>query len=890
MNDPLVAETAERAGRRVAELEIRGMTCASCAMRVEKALAKVPGVTRASVNLATEKATVEARAEAGGDAAKALTVQLVAAVEKAGYEAEPIVDAGAEASADVNADAGPSAAAQTASFAIGGMTCAACANRVEKVLARVPGVASATVNLATENAAVRLEAPVDDAMRERLVAAVQKAGYEATPLIEDAHAAATTGASDATVATSAAHTGATGAAPSRAAAAQEAARRELRAVLAAAVLTTPLVVPMFGHWLGLHWMLPAAAQLVLASIVQFGFGARFYRAAWKAVRAGAGNMDLLVALGTSAAWGVSVYAMLAHPGDAAHLYFEASAVVITLVRFGKWLEARAKRQTTDAIRALNALRPERARIRENGTEREVPLAQVRVGAVVVVRPGERVPTDGVVLEGRSHIDESLITGESLPVPKAPDDAVTAGSINGEGLVAVRTTAIGAETTLARIIRLVESAQAEKAPIQRLVDRVSAVFVPAILVIAAITLGGWLLAGASAETAILNAVAVLVIACPCALGLATPAAIMAGTGVAARHGVLIKDAEALETAHDVSIVAFDKTGTLTLGQPSLTAFETAGGSARADALLLAAAVQQHSDHPLAKAVVKAFGDQHSGVAAVALPAAAHARAVPGRGVQAEVNGRPLAIGSAHWVAELGLAVPPALAARAQALEAEGNTVSWLMGASSGAAGHAAAKSTHGAQPDSTHEVLALLAFGDTVKPTAREAVARLKAMGIRSVLVTGDNAGSARAVAAQLGIDEIHAQVLPDDKARTIRDLKIRTGAVVAMAGDGINDAPALAAADIGIAMATGTDVAMHAAGITLMRGDPALVAAAIDISRRTWRKIQQNLFWAFVYNLIGVPLAAFGLLNPMLAGAAMAFSSVSVVTNALLLRTWRERR
>ncbi|WP_028222548.1 heavy metal translocating P-type ATPase [Paraburkholderia oxyphila] len=887
MNDPLVAETAERAGRRVAELEIRGMTCASCAMRVEKALAKVPGVTRASVNLATEKATVEARAEAGGDAAKALTAQLVAAVEKAGYAAEPIVDAGAEASAD----AGPSAAAaQTASFAIGGMTCAACANRVEKVLARVPGVASATVNLATENAAVRLEAPVDDAMRERLVAAVQKAGYEATPLIEDGHATATTGVTDASAATGTANTSTTGAAPSRAAAAQDAARRELRAVLAAAVLTTPLVVPMFGHWLGLHWMLPAVAQLALASIVQFGFGARFYRAAWKAVRAGAGNMDLLVALGTSAAWGVSVYAMLAHPGDAAHLYFEASAVVITLVRFGKWLEARAKRQTTDAIRALNALRPERARIRENGAEREVPLAQVRVGAVVVVRPGERVPTDGVVLEGRSHIDESLITGESLPVPKAPDDAVTAGSINGEGLVAVRTTAIGAETTLARIIRLVESAQAEKAPIQRLVDRVSAVFVPAILVIAAITLGGWLLAGASAETAILNAVAVLVIACPCALGLATPAAIMAGTGVAARHGVLIKDAEALETAHDVSVVAFDKTGTLTLGQPSLTAFETAGGIARADALMLAAAVQQHSDHPLAKAVVKAFGDQPSGVAAVALPAAAHARAVPGRGVQAEVDGRPLAIGSAHWVAELALAVPPALAARAQALEAEGNTVSWLMGASIGATGHALAQSAHGAQPDSTHEVLALLAFGDTVKPTAREAVARLKVMGIRSVLVTGDNAGSARAVAAQLGIDEIHAQVLPDDKARTIRDLKIRTGAVVAMAGDGINDAPALAAADIGIAMATGTDVAMHAAGITLMRGDPALVAAAIDISRRTWRKIQQNLFWAFVYNLIGVPLAAFGLLNPMLAGAAMAFSSVSVVTNALLLRTWRERR
>ncbi|WP_322030172.1 heavy metal translocating P-type ATPase [Paraburkholderia sp. J76] len=755
MNEPLIAERTDTA---VAELEVHGMTCASCAMRVEKALAKVPGVTRASVNLATEKATVEA----SGDVAPAA---LVAAVEKAGYEAVPLA-----AAAD-----------------------------------------------------------------------------------EDA------------------------AAPAKSAAAIDEARREWRAVLISAVLTAPLALPMFGHWLGIDWMLAASVQLGLASVVQFLFGARFYRAAWKAVRAGAGNMDLLVALGTSAAYGVSVYAMLARPGDVGHLYFEASAVVITLVRFGKWLEARAKRQTTDAIRALNALRPDRARIRIDGgdnpalaQEREVPLAEVHVGTVVVVRPGERLPVDGVVLEGRSHVDESLITGESLPVPKAPGDPVTAGSINGEGAIVLRTTAIGAETTLARIIRLVESAQAEKAPIQRLVDRVSAVFVPAILVIAALTLGGWLFAGASAETAILNAVAVLVIACPCALGLATPAAIMAGTGVAARHGVLIKDAEALETAHNVSVVAFDKTGTLTLGQPSLTAFEAAEGLERDEALALAAAVQRQSDHPLAKAVVQAYETQ----ANAREQSAAHARAVPGRGVEAEVNGRRLAIGSGRWLDELALAVPPALAARARSLEEAGNTVSWLF---------APDGEPHGG-------VLALLAFGDTVKPTSREAVASLKAMGIRSVLVTGDNAGSAAAVAAQLGIDEVHAQVLPDDKARTIRNLKIQSGGIVAMAGDGINDAPALAAADIGIAMATGTDVAMHAAGVTLMRGDPALVAAAIDISRRTWRKIQQNLFWAFIYNLIGIPLAAFGLLNPMLAGAAMAFSSVSVVTNALLLRTWQARR
>ncbi len=804
------------------ELDIGGMTCASCANRVEKALAKVPGVQRASVNLATEKATVEAAPAVAAEA-------LVAAVTQAGYEATPV-------------------AHEVAELAIGGMTCASCSARVEKALAKVPGVAGVSVNLATEKATVSLREAVST---DQLVAAVKKAGYEATPVIEE----------------TAAPDEAAGSRPASGSAARsrDATRRELYAVLFSALLTLPLVAPMVGEWFDAHAMLPAALQLVLASVVQFVFGARFYRAAYRAVRAGAGNMDLLVALGTSAAWGISVYQLMANSGDAAHLYFEASAVVITLVRFGKWLEARAKRQTTDAIRALNALRPERARVRVGAEEREVPLAQVRVGSVVIVRPGERVPVDGAVLEGRTHIDESLITGESLPVAKQPDDAVTAGSINGEGAIAVMTGAIGAETTLARIIRLVESAQAEKAPIQRLVDRVSAIFVPVILVIGVLTAGGWLLAGAGFETAILNAVAVLVIACPCALGLATPAAIMAGTGVAARHGVLIKDAEALETAHRVNVVAFDKTGTLTVGQPSVTAFEAIGLPHDA-ALALAAAVQRHSDHPLARAVMNAYGPRPAGAPEVA---SSGARAVPGRGVEAEVDGRRLAIGSARWLAELAIAAPDAFTQRARQLEAEGNTVSWLMSV------------------DAPATALALIAFGDTVKPTAKDAIARLKRMGVRSVLVTGDNRGSAAAVAAALGIDEFHAEVLPDDKARVIRDLKIRTAGIVAMAGDGINDAPALAAADIGIAMATGTDVAMQAAGITLMRGDPALVAAAIDISRRTWRKIQQNLFWAFFYNLIGIPLAAFGLLNPMLAGAAMAFSSVSVVTNALLLRTWR---
>jgi Cu+-exporting ATPase len=755
----------------------------------------------------------------------------------------------------------------TAELDIEGMTCASCAARVERALARVPGITGASVNLATERATVRAAVPLAPADVQRLVEAVVGAGYQARPiptepepLDAEQHLPAATGDTRA-----------------------RQARRELTAVALSAVLSAPLMLPMVTAPFGVESALPAWAQLVLASVVQFVFGARFYMSAYRAVRARAGNMDLLVALGTSAAYGLSVWQMIVRPGDAMHLYFEASAVVITLVRLGKWLEARAKRETTDAIRALAALRPERARVKDPlGNESDVPLAQVRVGMVVVVRPGERMPVDGLVSAGRTHVDESLVTGESLPVAKGPGERVTAGSVNGEGTLDVTTTATGAETTLARIIRLVESAQAEKAPIQRLVDRVSAVFVPAILVIAAATFGLWLLAGAPVQTAILNAVSVLVIACPCALGLATPAAIMAGTGVAARRGVLIKDAEALELAQRVSIVAFDKTGTLTTGKPKLTTFE-AFGLSRDAALALAAAVERNSDHPLARALLAEYGtSSHStstaaqpdgqGAPPPALPAAAQAQVVAGRGMQAEVDGRTVCIGNGRWLAELGAEPPSGARDRAAQLEAEGNTVSWLVQA--GANGRPA-------------EALALMAFGDSVKPTARAAVEQLAARGVKSVLVTGDNRGAAASVAHSLGIEEIYAQVLPADKAGIVAQLKGRTGQVVAMAGDGINDAPALAAADIGIALATGTDVAMHAAGITLMRGDPALVADAIDISRRTYRKIQQNLFWAFVYNLVGIPLAAFGLLNPMLAGAAMAFSSVSVVTNALLLKRWK---
>ncbi|WP_080404594.1 heavy metal translocating P-type ATPase [Burkholderia ubonensis] len=829
------------------ELEIEGMTCASCVARVEKALANVPGVTRASVNLATERATVDA-------AAGVATAQLVDAVRQAGYQATPV--------AEPEPAIAPDAALGAIELDIGGMTCASCAGRVEKALSNVPGVARASVNLATERATVHGAAPLDPAA---LIAAVTAAGYRASRVA--APPAGASGLPAAAGAPASQKPGATDADTRK----RREAIRERNLVIAAALLSAPLIAPMFAAPFGVDAMLNGWLQLVLASIVQFGFGARFYRAAWHAIKARAGNMDLLVALGTSAAYGLSLWMLLRDPMHPGHLYFEASAVIITLVRFGKWLEARAKRQTTEAIRALNALRPDRARIVEHGVERDVPLAQVRVGTAVSIRPGERVPVDGRVVSGRSHIDESLITGESLPVAKDDGDPVTAGSINGEGALVVETTAIGAETTLARIIRLVESAQAEKAPIQRLVDRVSAVFVPAILGIAALTLIGWLIAGAGAETAILNAVAVLVIACPCALGLATPAAIMAGTGVAARHGVLIKDAQALELAQRATVIAFDKTGTLTEGKPSVTAFD-AVGLPRDEALALAAAVQRHSDHPLARAVVAAH---HADVAArggaTSAPVATDARAVAGRGVEARVAGRLLALGSTRWRDELGIAVPPALDARAAELERAGNTISWLMRA------------------DAPRAPLALIAFGDTVKPGARDAIAALAARGVASVLVTGDNRGSAAAVAASLGIGEVHAQVLPDDKARVVAELKRTHDGIVAMVGDGINDAPALAAADVGIAMATGTDVAMHTAGITLMRGDPSLVADAIDISKRTYRKIQQNLFWAFVYNLVGVPLAALGWLNPVIAGAAMAFSSVSVVTNALLLRRWKGR-
>ncbi|MDP1928029.1 MAG: heavy metal translocating P-type ATPase [Thiobacillus sp.] len=777
-------------------VSIQGMTCASCSARVEKVLKQLPGVTDATVNLATEIATVT------GDTDMA---SIQRAIEKAGF----------------------SVPTESCTLDISGMTCASCSARVEKALGKVPGVLDASVNLATEQATIKRVKGISAAM---LIAAVEHAGYGAQL-------------------------------PQAAGETPPAVQRALPdwwPVALAIALSLPLIAPMLGSLFGAHWMLPGWLQLVLATPVQFWLGARFYRAGWKALRAGSGNMDLLVAVGTSAAYGLSVYLLLTH-ADPMHLYFEASAVVISLVLLGKWLEARAKRQTTEAIRALQALRPLTARVRLDGIDRDVPIDAIRIGDLVVIRPGERVPVDGEIIEGTSQIDESMLTGESLPVDKQAGDSVTGGAINAHGVLVARTTAVGGETTLARIIRLVENAQAAKAPIQRLVDKVSAVFVPVVMGIALLTFIAWWALGGNAEVAILNAVAVLVIACPCALGLATPTAIMAGTGVAARHGILIKDAEALERAYRINIVVFDKTGTLTDGKPHVAACVAAEGHDRNQVLALAASLQAGSEHPLARAVLT------EAAALTVLPAQAQ-QALPGRGMVGEVNGATYWLGNRRLMLENDVATA-ALDAVAAEQEAAGRSVSWLAAAAD-------------------QRALGVLAFGDAVKPGAAAGVARLKARGIVTVMLTGDNHGAAQQAAAALGIDSVLAEVLPADKAAHVAQLKT-AGKTVAMVGDGVNDAPALAAADVGIAMSSGSDVAMHTAGITLMRGDPALVADAIDISRRTYAKIRQNLFWAFVYNVVGIPLAAFGLLNPIIAGAAMAFSSVSVVSNALLLRRWR---
>ena len=754
-------------------------------------------------------------------------------------------------------------------LAIRGMTCTACVARVEKALRKVPGVQDAQVNFATEMASV-IWAPQQAGAEQTLVAAIEKAGYEAhvqapdAPL-DDEHLTWW---------------------------------QVWGPVTLGLIASVPLVLPML--W-GAHQFWPAWVQFALATPVQFGLGWRFYKAGWAALMQRSGNMDQLVALGTTAAWGLSCWlwwqsaqgeAMppehLAHGGQMAmpDLYFESAAVVITLVLLGKSLEARAKRQTTQAIRALQSLRPETVRRVGPQGEVDVPLAQVVVGDTLVVRPGERIPTDGLITEGATHVDEAMLTGEPLPVSKTAGDRVTGGAINAEGRVLMQATAVGGQTMLAQIIRRVIEAQACKAPIQRVVDRVSAVFVPTVMLVALLTALGWWLSGASLELTLIRAVAVLVIACPCALGLATPAAIMAGTGAAARQGILIKDPQALEMAHRVSIVAFDKTGTLTQGRPLLKGWQcvqtsplpVASSWSPDLALSIAATLQNGSEHPLAQAVLQA-------AKALSLWPVDAVSAVPGKGIQGQVvvdaHSAWWGLGSARWMAEICQGVAdPAVLAWATEQQSQGATVSWLL---------------YRAEPGGPALAVAALAFGDAIKPGSAQAIAALHALGIETVMISGDNRGAAEAVGQALGIGRVIAEVLPNDKADQLRALQKRADgsrAIVAMVGDGLNDAPALAAADVGMAMANpqgSTDVALNTAGITLMRGDPLLVAAALDISRRTTSKIHQNLFWAFGYNVLGIPLAAFGGLNPMLAGAAMAFSSVSVVSNALLLSRWRAR-
>lgn len=786
-------------------IPVEGMTCAACVGRVQRAVTRADGVEDATVNLATEKAELMLR-EPGA------LQRAIDAITESGYDV-PIEEF------DLHID---------------GMTCASCVSRVEKALRKVPGLLDASVNLATEQAHVRF--PVGAVSTADLIRSVEEAGYTAQ-LPANSQSAN----------------------EERQQEAGQKLQKEKRTLAASILFTLPLVLPMLVEPFGYSAMLPGWWQLLLATPVQFLFGARFYRAAYHALRARSGNMDLLVSLGTSAAFGLSLYHLLMAGQHHAGLYFESSAAVITLVLLGKFLESRAKHRTTEAIRALQKLRPAMARVQKGNDFVEIPVEQIRSGDVVMVRPGETVSVDGVIEEGESEIDESMLTGESLPVAKRKGDSVSGGSVNGSGMLLVRTTAVGAETMLSRIIRLVETAQAGRAPIQRLVDRISEVFVPVVLGIAFLTILSWGFFTGNWEQALIHGVAVLVIACPCALGLATPTAIMVGTGLGARLGILIRDAEALERAHAIKTILFDKTGTLTSGHPELVDLIPITQD-KQTSLALAAALQKTSEHPLAHAVIKAAEK-----AGIDVTEATEVRALPGRGIEGKVGDAVLRLGSATMLEEMHIPLPTAEII--DPLNSEGRTVSFLVDANQ-------------------QSILAAFGFADTIKPTALKTLQKLKKLKIHTVMLTGDNRASAERIAKDLPLDEIIADVLPEKKATIVKERRNR-GEVVAMVGDGINDAPALAAADVSMAMATGTDVAMSSSGITLMNGNPLLIPDAIELSRKTYAKIRQGLFWAFIYNIIGIPLAAAGYLSPVLAGTAMALSSVSVVTNALLLRRWK---
>jgi Cu+-exporting ATPase len=718
---------------------------------------------------------------------------------------------------------------------IGGMTCATCATRVERVLRAQPGVTQANVNLVHERASI-LIAPGTPV--ESLSAAIEAAGYDAT-LERAASPRAIAAEDDAAFAVQA--------------------KRDGRLALISALLAIPLLVPMLLMSLSIHWHLNAWVQCGLATVVQFWLGARFYRSGFAALRGGTGSMDTLVAIGTSAAYFYSLALLLVHGNrSSGQLYFEASAVVITLVRLGKWLEARAKRSTTESLRGLWALQPERATVRRSGRDVDVAVEAICSGEWVLVRPGERVAVDGRIVEGESDVDESLVTGESFPVVKRLGDSVTGGTLNGNGLLLVQATQVGQDSTLSRIIELVYGAQTEKAQIQRLVDKVSAVFVPSVLVLAAITFAAWWLSTHNFEPAIVAAVSVLVIACPCALGLATPTAIVAGTGAAARAGILIRDIDALERAAQVDTVIFDKTGTLTEGRPKVVeVFSTTG--IPSDTIRESAGVQQGSLHPLAKAVLEA-----AETAKLELGRLEHFENVTGHGVKGLVAGQRVVVGNVEWMSELSFDLGPLLGT-IHDFEQRGLTTIIV---------------TKNEQP------LGVIGFTDPIRPTSAAAVKALRDNGRYVLLLSGDSQTVAEAVGQRLGVNESAGRVLPEAKQLRVRQLQ-GAGHRVAMVGDGLNDAPALAAADVGIAVSGGTDVAQQTARIILMRPDPILVVGVFDIAAATLRKIRQNLFWAFVFNCVGLPLAAWGRLNPMFAGLAMALSSVSVVTSSLMLRRWR---
>ena len=808
---------------------ISGMSCASCSLRIEKGVERLPGVGRVTVNLAAEKASVEY--DPGRVDGEVLTRTIVKLGYGASLEESPQPQNRVE-------------------FRLTDMHCAACAGRIEKGLAAVKGVKTVAVNLANERAAVEYD-PGQVGISD-LLAAVRRAGYGAETIEEESEDRE-----------------------------RELRDREIgrlrRTVIVSSALSLPLVLAMVAMMLDIRALMflhEPWVQLALATPVQFVIGWRFYRNAWHSLMAGSPGMDLLVAMGTSAAYFYSIYNGFFRDTGHEHgvampdLYFEASAIIITLVLLGKLLEAVAKGQTSEAIQRLMGLRPRTARVLRDGQEMDIPIQEVRAGDRVVVRPGEKLPVDGEILEGASAVDESMITGESLPVEKGPGDAVIGATINRYGTFTYLATRVGRDTMLAQIIRVVEQAQASRAPIQKLVDRVAGLFVPAVLVVAVIAFLVWWLALGDLRMGLISAVSVLVIACPCAMGLATPTAIMVGTGKGAENGILIRSGESLEKAWKLDTVVLDKTGTITRGEPAVTDVLPLDGGDGRELLLLAAEAEKKSEHPLGQAVVAAAGED----AGTLLADPQAFEALPGRGVRAARDGRQTWVGTRALMAQLGLDTAP-VEVRMATLEAEGKTA-MLVATAGGDAG------------DGSPRLRGILAVADTVKEGSAEAIARMRRMGLEVVMITGDNERTARAIASQVGIERVLAEVLPERKAAEVQRLKAE-GRQVAMVGDGINDAPALATADIGMAIGTGTDVAIESSDITLMQGNLQAIPAALELSRRTMRKIRQNLFWAFIYNVIGIPFAAAGLLSPILAGAAMSFSSVSVVTNSLSLKRFR---